>query len=74
MLIDINLAATREVTFEYYRAGVLYYNTYDEITFGVPIEDLGNSTVKFREKGVLLMRYMRKHNTQQAKKPLDIHK
>lgn len=40
-----------------------------DFTFPVPIEDIGNATFNATEKGMLMMRYVRKHmKTQQEAK------
>ena len=62
MKIDIKSAVKHDVIFNYYREGVLYYNTHDNIMFAVPVEDIGNATLNSSEKGLMMMRYMRKHN------------
>lgn len=64
-LIDIKRAVTesRQVKFEYYRDGALWYKTeFDEI-FPVPIDDIGNATFQATDKALLFMRYMRKFNS-----------
>lgn len=48
-------------TFEYYRDSQLWYRTENtNIIFPVPIEDIGNATFNKSEKGLLMMRYIRK--------------
>ena len=62
--IDIKRAVSenRRVQFDFYRAGLLYYQTeFDEI-FSVPIDDVGDATFNQNEKAIMLMRYMRKWN------------
>ena len=62
--IDIKRAVSekRRVTFNFYRAGYLYYTTeFDEI-FSVPISDTGDASFNANEKAIMLMRYMRKWN------------
>ena len=51
-------------TFEYIRAGVLYYScinleTEDYYLFPVPISDIGEATFGKQEKTIFLMRYIR---------------
>jgi hypothetical protein len=60
--IDILESAKRDVHFSHYRKDKLYYYTHDDILFAVPIEDAGDGTFQAREKGALMIRYMRKHN------------
>jgi hypothetical protein len=56
------------VTFSYYRDGSLWYITDLGFLFPVPIDDIGNATFLATDKGILFMRYIRKHmNTIQAK-------
>lgn len=48
------------VTFDYYREGNLYYKTENGVLFPVPLDDVGTATFNHKEKGILLMRWMRK--------------
>lgn len=51
-----------EVTFQYYRAGNMYYKTETtNLVFPVPLDDIGNATLNSTDKGMLFMRYIRKH-------------
>jgi hypothetical protein len=50
-----------EVTFQYYRAGFLYYKTETGMIFPVPISDTGEATFPAKDKGLLYMRYIRQH-------------
>lgn len=61
-MIDISTCAKGVVEFVYYREKNLFYRTCNGDIFAVPIDDLGTATVNATEKGILLMRYMRKHN------------
>ena len=61
-MIDIKTCVKSPVHFSYYREKTLYYRTVNGDIFSVPIDDLGTATVNVQEKGILLMRYMRKHN------------
>jgi hypothetical protein len=54
---------------EYYRAGNLYYRTATGLLFPVPIADAGEATFSAEEKGLLLMRYIRKHLQAMESKP-----
>jgi len=55
--------------FEHYFDGALYYKVmwtdgalnFQQLTFPVPIEDIGNATFSRTEKALLMMRYIRKH-------------
>ena len=62
--IDIKRAVSenRRVQFDFYRAGLLYYQTEFSELFSVPIDDVGDATFNQNEKAIILMRYMRKWN------------
>lgn len=60
-MADLKEHIKGEVTFEYYRKGVLYYRTESGLTFPVPIEDTGDASFKVKDKAILFMRYIRKH-------------
>ncbi len=47
--------------FSYYRDGELWYETHDGFKFPVPIKDTGTASFNAEEKGILMMRYIRKH-------------
>lgn len=48
--------------FQFYKDGSLWYITaYTNFLFPVPISDIGNATFNASEKGLLMMRYIRKH-------------
>ena len=48
-------------TFEHYKDNQLWYKTANtNLIFPVPIEDIGNATFSSSEKGLLMMRYIRK--------------
>jgi hypothetical protein len=51
----------KQVYFQYYREGNLYYQTEDGFEFPVPISDLGSATALKQDKAMLYMRYIRKH-------------
>ncbi len=57
-----------KVNFQFYRAGNMYYKTDSGLEFPVPLEDIGNATLLSEDKGMLFMRYIRKHlaNLEQA--------
>lgn len=49
--------------FEYIRCGQAYYTVYNGegvYTFPVELADLGNATINKEEKGMTMMRYIRK--------------
>ncbi len=50
----------KQVTFEYYRDGELWYTTECGFKFPVPIEDAGTAVFKAQDKAILFMRYIRK--------------
>lgn len=57
-----------KVTFQYYRDEKLWYITETGFLFPVPIDDIGNATFLASDKGILFMRYIRKHiNTIETK-------
>ena len=47
-------------SFQYYRDYKLWYQTDNGFLFPVPIEDIGTATFNQKEKGMLMMRYIRK--------------
>lgn len=50
------------VTFDHYRDGSLWYKTENtNLVFPVPINDIGNASFLAQDKGILFMRYIRKH-------------
>ena len=49
-----------ECQFEYYRDSQLWYRTENGFLFPVPIDDIGNATFGRSERGILMMRYIRK--------------
>jgi hypothetical protein len=59
-----NIVKNTIAYFQYLRCGVAYYSIWDEggnmYTFPVEISDLGNATIKNEEKGLTMMRYIRK--------------
>lgn len=47
--------------FQFYKDSSLWYKTEEtNLVFPVPIDDIGNATFSDTEKGLLLMRYIRK--------------
>jgi len=61
-MINIKTAVKGTVKFEYFRDHALWYSTEAGDIFPVPIEDAGSATFKREEKGMMLMRWMRKWN------------
>lgn len=49
------------VKFTCYKRGELWYQTESGFDFPVPIEDIGDATFLSEDKGLLFMRYIRKH-------------
>ena len=49
------------VEFQYYRAGNLMYKTSTGVEFPVPVSDTNDATFPRTEKGILFMRWVRKH-------------
>jgi len=60
MKYDIKEHIQGQATFEYYRAGELWYRSAAGLLFPVPVSDVGDATFNASEKGMLMMRYMRK--------------
>lgn len=63
-------------TFQFYRAGNLYYKTDTGIEFPIPTSDVEGATVLGEDKSMLFMRWIRKHlkvleqaNSAQAEQP-----
>jgi hypothetical protein len=50
----------KQVTFEFYRKGELWYKTTDGFMFPVPVEDTGDGTFLKQDKAMIFMRYIRK--------------
>lgn len=60
--IDVKAQVTAgNCTFVRARAGNLWYRTALGFEFPVPFADLGDATFEAEIKGMLLMRYIRKH-------------
>lgn len=60
--IDIKRAVKGKVTFQFARKGELWYATEAGELFSVPFDDMEDATFNAEEKGMLMMRYMRKWN------------
>lgn len=59
---DVKYLIKGNVAFQYYRDSQLWYRTqFGGFIFPVPIEDIGNATFNRIERGILMMRYIRKH-------------
>jgi hypothetical protein len=62
------------VLFEHYRDGALWYRACDNWLFPVPIGEAGTGTFGAVVKGILLMRWMRKHmDTETGYVPDEFH-
>lgn len=53
------LVRDHQANFKFYRDGQLWYQI-DDFMFPVPLEDVGNATFNNVEKGMMMMRYIRK--------------
>lgn len=51
----------KQVTFEYYKSGELWYKTECGFIFPVPIEDTGDGKFLNQDKAMFFMRYIRKY-------------
>jgi len=51
----------KQVTFEYYKSGELWYKTECGFIFPVPIEDTGDGKFLNKDKTMFFMRYIRKY-------------
>jgi len=61
-MIDIKETVRSDIHFRYFRDGALWYETCNGDLFPVPVDDAGSSTFNREEKGMYLMRWMRKWN------------
>lgn len=61
-MINIKAAAKGNVEFQYFRDGSLWYATEEGEIFPVPVADAASATFNRVEKGIFLMRCMRKWN------------
>ncbi len=61
VLMKIKDYIVGNVKFLYYRAGQLWFQTENGFDFPVPIEDTGNATFNAEDKGIIFMRWIRKH-------------
>jgi len=50
-----------QVTFTHYFEGDLWYITETNFAFPVPVSDTAGATFLARDKGIMFMRYIRKH-------------
>ena len=55
-----------QVRFVYFTDGALWYEAVDGWKFPVPVSDAGTGSFHAEEKGILLMRWMRRHMEEQA--------
>ena len=63
MKYTIKEIVTNKAVFSFLRCGIVYYEILvnDTVyTVPVPLSDIGNATLNKEEKGLLLMRYIRK--------------
>lgn len=67
MKIDIKKCVKYPVRFSFFRENELFYKTINGDTFPVPLSDIGKATFNAEEKGIMLMRWMRKWNEQLEK-------
>lgn len=51
----------KQVSFQFYRHGELWYKTECGFEFPVPVDDIGDATFLAQDKAMLFMRYIRKH-------------
>jgi hypothetical protein len=58
---DLKSRVKGEVTFQHYQDGSLIYRCDDDFQFPVPISDCGSARFPAKEKGMLFMRWIRKH-------------
>jgi hypothetical protein len=56
-----DMVKDKNVEFQYYRDGDLWYKTECGFLFPVPLSDTKGATFQRDEKAILLMRYIRKH-------------
>lgn len=61
MIPSIKDCVKGEVIFQYYKNKELWYKTENGFLFPVPIEDTQDATFLSRDKGIIFMRYIRKH-------------
>lgn len=52
---------SKQVQFQFFKDGNLWYETETGFSFPVPIDDVGNATFLNKDKAMLFMRYIRKH-------------
>lgn len=51
----------KNVVFDFYRDGELWYKTEDGFSFPVPTNDVGKGIMKSVDKAIYYMRWIRKH-------------
>jgi len=66
--------AKNNVFFSHYREGSLWYCACDGWLFPVPTADLGSADANSCEKGITLMRWMRKHMDLEAQNDFGVLK
>jgi hypothetical protein len=60
MLHTLKDHVSGEATFKHYRAGIFYYQTHLGLEFQIPIEDTDGATFSAKEKGIYMMRWIKK--------------
>lgn len=61
-MINLTEAVKNDVEFKYFRDGAMWYETCNGDLFPVPSGDAGSATFNRTERGMYLMRWMRKWN------------
>jgi hypothetical protein len=61
MNLDVKENVRGTATLQYFRNNALWYRTEAGLMFPVPVEDIGDATFNPTEKGLFLMRWVRKH-------------
>lgn len=74
--VNLNLSVKENVigpcTFLYYRDQSLWYETCTGLRFPVPVSDIDQGTFNATEKGLMMMRWIRKHVDQLEKEMANI--
>jgi len=58
-----DMVKNKQVTFQYYREGELWYSTACGFNFPVPIADVGGASLMASDRAIMFMRWIRKHIT-----------
>lgn len=56
-----DMVKNRNVDFMYYKDKEFWYQTEDGFDFPVPLDDVGTSILKTKDKAIYFMRWIRKH-------------